>query len=71
LKKQARDWRIRKRVVMRSGSPDNFGYTWRDSREAGGPPFKWTDISATGELFATGDDQNVGPFEPRLRLSFL
>ncbi|MEO7556548.1 MAG: hypothetical protein ABIV94_08095, partial [Acidimicrobiales bacterium] len=31
-----------------SGGPDNFGYTFTDSTEVGGPAFDFQDISATG-----------------------
>ena len=46
--------------VLGSGGPDNFGYTWRDSDEPGGPTFDWVDITGVGTpvSFATGDDSN-------------
>ncbi|MCI0698975.1 T9SS type A sorting domain-containing protein [candidate division KSB1 bacterium] len=63
LQKNEPDWRAGQRVILGSGGPDNFGYVWRDSREAEGPAFQWTDISATGKLIpGLGDDDNVGPF---------
>ena len=50
-------------VIVGQGGPDNFGYTWIDSDETGGPIFNWEDISSTVVL-VTGlsDDNYVGPF---------
>lgn len=63
LRKNAPDWRAGHSVVLARGGPDHFGYVWRDSREAEGPAFQWTDISTTGKLIPSlGDDDNVGPF---------
>lgn len=46
------------------GGPDNFGYSWIDSDEEGGPDWAWTDISENGILIeGLGDDNVVGPFE--------
>ena len=46
------------------GGPDNFGYSWIDSDEPGGPEWTWSDISENGILIeGLGDDMVVGPFE--------
>ena len=48
---------------LNSGGPDNFGYYWIDSDEAGGPVFQWEDISTVGtQITGINIDSNVGPF---------
>lgn len=45
------------------GGPDDFGYSWIDSEQDGGPNWEWTDISETGDLVeGLFDDLMVGPF---------
>ena len=48
---------------LKFGGPDVFGYTYKDSDEAGGPAFSWVDIRPVGTLITmSGDDTNTGPF---------
>ncbi|HEX6853534.1 MAG TPA: S8 family serine peptidase [Candidatus Polarisedimenticolaceae bacterium] len=60
LKKDEEDTRP---GVLGAGGPDAYGYTWRDSDQAGGPAFSWVDIGAIGTpiTFASSDDSNFGP----------
>ncbi|MCK4461971.1 MAG: hypothetical protein KAW46_09200, partial [candidate division Zixibacteria bacterium] len=39
------------------GGPDNYGHSWVDSDEPGGPSYSWIDISATGTEVTLGDDE--------------
>jgi hypothetical protein len=46
------------------GGPDDFGYSWIDSDEDGGPNWEWSDISETGTAVEGLFDDNIaGPFE--------
>jgi hypothetical protein len=54
-----------------TGGPDDFGYTWIDSNEPGGPIFQWIDITAVGDsITGMGDDVCVGPFDPGFALQY-
>lgn len=45
-----------------SGGPDQYGYTWKDITEPGGPVYNWIDITQTGILVnGLADDNVVGP----------
>lgn len=44
------------------GGPDQYGYTWKDSNEPGGPTYQWWDITQIGtQLNGLGDDNFIGP----------
>lgn len=41
----------------RTGGPDHFGYTFKDSNSIGGPNYDWIDITSTGtRIIASCDD---------------
>ena len=49
-------------VFANQGGPDQFGYTWKDSNEPGGPAYNWWDITQIGtQLNGLGDDNFIGP----------
>ncbi|MCK4252225.1 T9SS type A sorting domain-containing protein [candidate division WOR-3 bacterium] len=48
-------------AVRSTGGPDDFGYTWIDSDEPGGPVFNWIEISGTGTPTAMADDDHYWP----------
>ncbi len=39
-----------------AGGPDTYGYTWKDSNEAGGPTYSWIDITGSGTPLNLSDD---------------
>ena len=52
-------------AFSQGGGPDQYGYTWLETGDPGGPTYSWVDItSRTGVVNVTGlsDDNAVGPF---------
>ncbi|MCX7995987.1 MAG: T9SS type A sorting domain-containing protein [candidate division WOR-3 bacterium] len=47
--------------INRGGGPDDFGYQWLDSRDPGGPVFRWIEISSTGYNLNLDDDDYYYP----------
>jgi subtilisin family serine protease len=43
-------------VIEGQGGPDEFGYSWIDSDEPGGPTFNWVDITGVGTPLNLSDD---------------
>ena len=51
-------------VITDEGGPDEFGYTWIDSDEPGGPVYEWRDITDIGQQIEFSyDNPNQGPFD--------
>jgi len=57
-------------VILDQGGPDEFGYTWIDSDEPGGPTYNWVDITDRGFPISMTDDSNQGPYDLGFTFSF-
>ncbi len=58
-------------VILDSGGPDNYGYTWIDSNEPAGPSYNWIDITSVGtRITGLGDESNLGPYPIGFDFSF-
>ena len=50
--------------IMRTGGPDDFGYSFKDQAAVGGPTYGWINTTAADSAIgglAFGDDATVGP----------
>ncbi|MBD3170427.1 MAG: S8 family serine peptidase, partial [candidate division Zixibacteria bacterium] len=56
--------------TLGSGGPDEYGYKWVDSDEAGGPEYNWVDITGVGTQLTMSDDDNQGPFPMNFSIDF-
>ncbi|MBD3168638.1 MAG: T9SS type A sorting domain-containing protein, partial [candidate division Zixibacteria bacterium] len=57
-------------TIYGQGGPDNYGYTWIDSDEPGGPDYSWVDITGVGTPLNMSDDDNEGPFALPFNFNF-
>lgn len=58
-------------VTKGQGGPDDYGYTWIDSDEEGGPNYEWNEIAETGvPVEGLSNDNVVGPFEMAFNFPF-
>jgi len=56
-------------VLTGAGGPDEYGYSWIDSNEPGGPSFAFNDISDVGTPLDISDDFGASP-SPEVDLPF-
>ncbi len=70
LEEKGQDPDLNPPMVLDSGGPDEFGYTWIDSDEPGGPAYEWIDISGDGQPLQFNTNQNQGPFDLGFEIPF-
>ena len=52
--------RVEAAPALRAGGPDDFGYTFVDSNEPGGPVYTWENIAASGALVTGWNNYDNG-----------
>ncbi|MGD8413848.1 MAG: choice-of-anchor D domain-containing protein, partial [Candidatus Latescibacterota bacterium] len=54
------DTRVYPEMTGQSGGPDQYGYTWKDSNDPGGPAFDWIDAGSGTPLYFSDDNFITG-----------
>lgn len=59
VSKEDADTRSGMPVLLNSGGPDNFGYSWVDSDDSAGIVYEWIEISKIGTKLDLGGDDGI------------